>query len=225
MIIYGWNTKNIKQAPLPNHACPGCNESNAHLAVFAHYAHIFWIPLFPYKKTIQIYCAHCQLATEENTMQAEMRGKMKQLKSTVSIPKYLFSGLFIIALAISYFAYSGHQQGQLEEEYISNPQVGDVYIIKDSEEKSEYNHYLMKVNAIEPDSLIVAFSSYYYNGIVDKLDPADGFYNVAYAIHKDQIKNFDVSGDLKKVMRDYSLSAGFDRVVEFNPEVLEEVVE
>jgi hypothetical protein len=218
MIIYGRNTKNIKQAPLENHECPNCKERNSHVAVFAHYGHIFWIPLFPYKKTIQIYCSHCQLATEESAMQAEMKEKMKQLKSSVGIPKYLFSGLVIIALAISYFAYSGHQQGNLEAEYIANPQVGDVYIIKTLTEKSEYNHYLMKVNSIANDSLIVSFSSYSYNGLVDKLDPADGFYNVTYVIHKDEIKNFDLSGELKKVMREYSSSAGFDRIIEFKPE-------
>jgi hypothetical protein len=54
--------------------------------------------------------------------------------------------------------------------------------------------------------------------LVDKLDPADGFYNVTYVIHKDEIKNFDLSGELKKVMREYSSSAGFDRIIEFKPE-------
>jgi hypothetical protein len=200
--------------------------TNSHIAVFAHYAHVFWIPLFPYKKSIQITCTSCQFTTEESGMNTEMRGKMKQLKSSVSIPKYLFSGLVIFVLAISYFAYSGHQQGKLEEEYITNPQVGDVYLIKDSKEKSEYNYYLMKVNAIDQDSLIVSFSSYSYNGVVDKLDPADGFYNVAYSIHKNEISNYDRSGELKKVIRDYSSSAGFDRVIEFKPEeVMESIIE
>jgi hypothetical protein len=84
----------------------------------------------------------------------------------------------------------------------------------------------MKVNAIDQDSLIVSFSSYSYNGVVDKLDPADGFYNVAYSIHKNEISNYDRSGVLKKVIRDYSSSAGFDRVIEFKPEeVMESIIE
>jgi hypothetical protein len=34
-------------------------------------------------------------------------------------------------------------------------------------------------------------------------------------MHKDGIKDFSKSGELKKVMRDYSPSDGFDQEVEF----------
>ena len=215
MIVYGWNSKNIKQAPLDGYECPSCKEKNSHLAIFAHYAHIFWIPLFPYKKSAQISCLHCQLATEEKGMPEDMKGKIKQLKSAVGIPKYMFAGLILIGLGIAYFSYSSSQNARLEQEYINSPQVGDVYILKDSEESSEYNHYLLKVNDVVDDSLVVAFNSYSYNGIIEELDPDDGFFNITYSIHKDAVKEYDETGDLKKVLRDYSASAGFDRVLEY----------
>jgi len=215
MVVYGWNSKNIKQAPLDGYECPNCQEKNSHLAIFAHYAHIFWIPVFPYKKSAQISCLHCQLATEEKAMPEEMKGKIKQLKSAVGIPKYMFAGLILIGLSIAFFSYSSSQNAKLEMEYINSPLIGDVYILKNLEESSEYNHYLLKVNDIEEDSLVVSINSYTYNGIIKELDPADGFYNVTYSIHKDEVKGYDESGELKKVLRDYSSLAGFDRVLEY----------
>lgn len=215
MIIYGWNTKNIKQAPLESFECPNCGHKNSFLAVFAHYAHIFWIPLFPYKKSAMISCANCQLVTEEKAMQQDMKAKIKQLKSAVSIPKYLFSGLIIIVLGIGYLTYSSNQSDKEEQSYIDNPATGDVYLLKDLTEVTEYDYYLMKVVDVFGDSLMITRNSYAYNGMVYKLDPADGFLNLSYAIHKDDIRGYEASGELKKIMRDYSESAGFDRVIEY----------
>ncbi len=215
MIIYGWNTKNIKQAPLEGFECPNCGAKNSFLAIFAHYAHIFWIPIFPYKKSAIISCANCQHTTEEKALPQDMKQKMGQLKSSVGIPKYLFSGLVILLLGVGYIAYSSNQSDKEEQSYIDSPQIGDVYVMKDLTEKTEFKYYLLKVNDIVGDSLMISVSSYSYNGFVTKLDPADGFYNVSYATHKDDIKLYDETGELKKVIRDYTASSGFDRVIEF----------
>lgn len=216
MIIYGWNTKNIKQAPLEIYECPSCKENKSVIAVFAYYAHIFWIPLFPYKKTIQITCTNCQLQTEEKAMPPDLKGKMKLLKSSVSIPKYLFAGLGVIILILAGFVYNDIKQSNQEEVFINNPQPGDVYILKDLKEKSAYNHYLMKVNQVETDSLVVVFNAYTYNGLIDKLETADGFYDISYIIHRDKLKEFKNSGELKKVLREYTSTAGFDRILEYS---------
>jgi hypothetical protein len=36
-----------------------------------------------------------------------------------------------------------------------------------------------------------------------------------YQMHKNDLTEIKAAGDLKKVMREYSLSAGFDREIEF----------
>ncbi|GJM27378.1 MAG: hypothetical protein DHS20C17_00130 [Cyclobacteriaceae bacterium] len=215
MIIYGWNSKNIKQAELDAYQCPKCGEKKSVLAIFAHYLHIFWIPLFPFKKSAKIVCAHCQLDTEEKTLPDEMKVTIRQLKSKVSHPKSLFSGLIVIFIAVAFFSFRSVQNANLEQSYVENPQVGDVYIIKGPDETSEYNHFLFKINEIEEDSIWVSFSSYTYNGLVDKLDSRDGFYDIMYSMHKGVLVEFQESGELKKVLRDYTASAGFDRVIEY----------
>ncbi len=216
MIVYGWNSKNIKQAPLEGYACPNCEEKDSHLAIFANYVHVFWIPLFPYKKSAQISCAHCQLATEEKSMPEDMKEKIKQLKSAVSIPKYLFAGLILIGLSIAYFSYTSSQNTIKEQDYIANPEVGDVYILEDLEEPSEYKYYLMKVSDLEGDSLLVSYNTYSYNtAIIKELDPADGFSDLYYLMHKNGVSEYDLSGELKKVIREYSDLSGFYRVIEY----------
>ena len=217
MIIYGWNSKNIKQAELEAYNCPECGEKQSAIAIFSHYVHIFWIPIFPYKKSAKIACGHCQLATEEKSMPEEMKETIGQLKSSVSTPKSLFSGLLLLMIAVAFFSFRSFKNEQLEQSYIESPQIGDVYVLKDLEESSEYKHYFMKLNEIENDSLWVSFNSYSYTGIITELDPRDGFYNYEYPIHKSALQEFQQSGELKKIIRDYSSAAGFDRIVEYEP--------
>lgn len=215
MIIYGWNTKNIKQAPIDFYECPNCKEKKSVLAVFASYVHIFWIPLFPYRKSAEIHCVNCQLVSTASGLDGKDKDAVKQLKAAVSIPKYLFSGAILIVLFASWITIGIIQDNQKEKSYLEEPQVGDVYLIKDSDEPSEYNHYFLKVGNVTEDSLWVSVSSYSYNGIVEALDPADGFYDIMYSIHKDFIKEYNASGAMKKVIRDYDSYSGFDRVVEY----------
>lgn len=215
MIIYGWNTKNIKQAEIDFYECPSCKEKKSVLAVFASYVHIFWIPFFPYKKSTELHCTNCQYVSTEDSLGGNDLMAIKQLKSAVSIPKYLFSGVILLVVFAGYITFGIMKDNEEKQSFLENPQVGDVYLIKDAEELSEYNHYFLKVGNVLEDSLWLSVSSYSYNGIVDALDSEDGFYDVMYAVHKDAIKDYDESGMMKKVIRDYSSETGFDRVVTY----------
>lgn len=216
MIIYGWNAKKIKQAPIEN-ACVNCGEKNAKIAIFSYYVHVFWIPLFPYKKSAQLVCSNCKNALEDGDFPkgSEMRKNLRRLKDAVKSPKYMYVGSVILLLAVSYIAFLIIQSSKLERGYLENPQVGDVYVLKDFKETSPYNHYLLKVHDIVDDSLYMTFSSFSYDRIVSRLDPKDGFYDVWYSMHKDQLRQYDESGELKKIIRDYSAYSGFDRVIEY----------
>lgn len=220
MIIYGWNSKIIKQAPLENYPCPNCQRNESHMIILAKYVHIFWIPVFPYKKSAMVFCTQCKLEThdEHAIMIGSDQRAIKKLKSAVALPIYLFSGLIIILLAIGYFTYAGAQDEKREAGYIETPEPGDVYLLKNDQDTTGYKYYLMKVRDVQVDSLWVSFSSYQYNGLVSKLDPEDGFYDVVFPMHKSVLSEFQKSGELQKVMRDYTESSGFNRDIEYQDE-------
>jgi transcription elongation factor Elf1 len=215
MIVYGWNAKNIKQAPLENYECPQCQQKQSVLVIMAKYVHLFWIPVFPFKKSALIVCNNCRKETEEKSIALSAGVSVAQLKSTVPIPKYLFSGLAILIAAISYIVYLGIEEDKQEQAYIAAPAVGDVYIVKSAEETSQYNHILFKIREVHGDSVYISYSSFGYTGMITQLDPKDGFYDMMYSVHKDFLKKFDEKGELKKVFRGYSASAGFDQEVKF----------
>lgn len=216
MIVYGWSAKNIKQAPLENYVCPNCQQKQSVIVIFAKYVHLFWIPVFPYKKTAVIVCTNCKYETEEKNILMGTQGAIQHLKSAVPIPKYLFSGLALILIAVAYFTYEGIQNGEKEKAYLNDPKAGDIYFLRREKETSQYNYFIMKVRKVEGDSLWLSYSSFVYNGIVTKLDPRDGFYDIMLSMHKDRLQEFRTSGELKKVMREYSASDGFNQEVEFH---------
>ncbi len=215
MIIYGWNSKIIKQAPLENLTCEHCQEKNSLLTIYSRYVHIFWIPMFPYKKEALISCAHCQKATEEKHMTVDYKEKVKALKKSVPTPKYLFSGLVILALGAAYLGYAGNENTKKELSFLEQPQAGDVYRNYDETETTEYKYYLWKVADVIDDSVYVSPSSYSYNGLPTKLEPEDGFYDAYFAVHKDLLIEMYDKGEIKSVLREYAPETGFDRMISY----------
>lgn len=216
MIIYGWSAKNIRQAPLDHYDCPLCGHKQADLVVFVRYVHLFWIPVLPFGKSVVIICRQCRHETDEKSIAQTTGVEAKQLKASVPTPKYLFSGLGLIGLAISFIIYTGIESSRQLDAYIATPQVGDVYAIKSEEEESEFKYYFVKVRSIQGDSLWVSGSAYSYNQVVSRLEPGDGFYkNVSYSVHKASLLEIRKSGLLKKVIRYYTALDGFGRDIEY----------
>src|SRR5690606_25185008 len=102
--------------------------------------------------------------------------------------------------------------------FLQEPLAGDIYILKDNDEPSTYKYYLLKVKAIEEDSLVVSYNSYTYNGIPDKLEPEDGFYDFGVKIAKSHIRTMDGKGEVKKIIRDYGDAEGYNRTAAFTME-------
>ncbi len=213
MIIYGWNTKRIKSAPIPNRVCPNCQQKDtSYFEAYGSYVHIFWIPLFPYKKQAFIACSNCQAAIEESGMDQETKSKFKLLKGAVKLPVYMFSGLFLIAIAIAFGIFSSISTDMEREDFITNPARNDVYTVYDNDEPSSYKYYLMKVVLADEDSVVFAPNTYSYDAIPDQLDPEDGFLaDWIVSFHREDLMEMYNAGDIKKIERNYSSSKGYDQ--------------
>lgn len=216
MIVVGWKSKTLRQAHLETYQCPNCEAKNSVIAIIADYFLLFWIPTFPYKKTAHIICLACNLAQPDTKLSSALKAKIKEVKASVKFPNYMFSGLLVVAAAIAFIYYIDTLNTEMEEGFIANPMIGDVYVLQDLEKRTSYNIYLLKVVDIVDDSLHVAFNSYSYHGVVRKLDSDDGFYDVWYAMHINELTYFAQTGKLKKVFRYYQPDTGFDRTLEYN---------
>lgn len=148
-------------------------------------------------------------------MDSEVKQKIKTLKSAVATPKYLFSGLLLIGVLIVFLTYDGSVRTSKMEGYFNDPQKGDVYILKDETEVTDYKYYFWKIVDLTNDSLYVSTSSFSYNGKTTKLEPADGFYDVFYAIDRDFVHEMRSKNEILDVIREYDESSGFNRIISY----------
>jgi hypothetical protein len=218
MIVYGWNSKVLKESPFPGQTCVSCGAQESHILVTGSYAHIFWIPIFPYKKSLTIVCSHCSMETKPKDASPEMKEFAKQLKSTVRLPIYMFAGTAIIAVLIAFFAIQGFMKDQQIEKYLDEPQVNDIYYIYDATESTAYKYTIQKVVDVQGDSVSLTVNSFQYNYKPTTLDPQDGFYNITFTLHKDDIQSLYEGNEISEVMRGFASGSGFDRVIEFTEE-------
>lgn len=214
MIIYGWNSRTIKEAPIEKLPCVHCGEEAVKAKIGVSYVHIFWIPLFPFKKSGQFECGQCKNIIADS----KLNETMALLKKSVRIPYYMFSGAAIIAAFVAYMFINSSVEEQKEIAYLSIPEVGDIYHLKDNEELSEYKYYLWKAEEVFDDSLYITQNAYSYNMIPEELKEGDGFVETYYVIHRNFLKELYDSGDLVKIQRGYGEFSGFGRAL---PEVVD----
>ena len=108
MIIFGTKGAHVRTEPLPGATCPTCTAPETlQLSVFSRYAHIYWIPLFPFSKPTLAQCTQCLSTWEQQHMPLEVRGAAQQLKEGVAAPIWHWAGLAIIGLFVAWSAVVG----------------------------------------------------------------------------------------------------------------------
>ncbi len=221
MVIYGWNSKVLKEAPFTQHQCTNCGHENTHIVVTGSYAHVFWIPLFPYQKKLRLICDNCQHANKPKEVSEEVRSLAKQLKSKVRFPAYMFSGIAIIFILGGYFAVDTVLQSNRHEKFLTEPAINDVYYIYNEEEPSDLKYSLLKVIDIREDSIDVSPNSFGYNYQPEVLMEDDGFYDIYFTYHKEQLMEMFKADALQKVLRQ-GTEDNMDMVIEYNIEDFKE---
>lgn len=218
MIVYGWNSKVLKESPFPGQKCTSCEAEDSYVVVTGSYAHIFWIPLFPYRKKLTIVCGNCGLDTKPKQVSPEVKQFAKKLKSTVRFPLYMFSGSGLVAILIGIFAIIGFIDNKKIEGYLNEPQVNDIYYLYNDEEISEYKYYLWKVTEVAGDSIYVSPNSFQYNYIPSRLEDEDGFFDVQFIMNKSDVMNLFEEDVIRQVDRGFKDGSGFERQIEYTGE-------
>ena len=208
MIPAGTSTKNLKQAPFSGITCANCQSENNIISVSASYLHIIWIPLFPYRKTMGIVCSNCKHVVRIYETSEEVREMAKQLKATVKPPWYLFLGSIILTLIIGLLVVQSISRKNIYSSYLENPQVSDIYALRNAYETPENKYELWKVINVKEDSIDMSVSIFKYRYIPNQLKPEDLFFDNYITYHKNTMLEFLKNGTIAKVSRGMTIAKG-----------------
>lgn len=173
MIIYGHNSTQLSAEELPHEKCQDCGHEGAlSIHTFSTYAHIFWIPTFPYRKYGVAHCGNCNGTFEKSQMNDSLKREYTNAKQLVRPPFWHFSGLILIALLIVGLFVNGKITDSNEAKYIKNPNVGDVYSYE-----VEGGYSLMKV-FLTQDTIIGVIANAY---ATDKKSGTDELYQEEFS--------------------------------------------
>ncbi|KUG08319.1 hypothetical protein [Solirubrum puertoriconensis] len=161
MIIYGSNSSHLLTEPVPNAECHSCGSPDAlHISVLGRYAHIYWVPLFPFGKTGGSHCGHCQQALPANELPLQLRPHYEAAKARARVPKWHFAGLALLALIIAGSFLTDYLDHRDDQQLLEHPRVGDLYHVK-TDEPGYYT--LLKVVEVNGNSLRLQQNTYQTN--------------------------------------------------------------
>src|SRR5690606_7429466 len=156
MIVYGSRATEVAQQLTPE-VCNNCGAQNSvRVYIFQKYAHVFWIPIFPFIKTGVSQCENCKQIVEIKDMSPEVKSNYTALKKEAKAPIWTFSGLAIVAVLFIVGIISARNQDARTAKYILDPQVGDVYTVKTEEQ----NYTLYKVEYVEDEDVYMLLNLY-----------------------------------------------------------------
>ena len=131
MIVYGSNSKHLKTEQSKHTTCPNCETKGSLVfSVYRRHAHVFWIPLFPIGKVGASQCQNCQNVLEKGEMPKDIKAEYQAFSETAKGPIWQFSGLVLIAALVIWIKFSIDEDTKTEQQYISSPQIDDIYEYK-----------------------------------------------------------------------------------------------
>ncbi|MCX2681092.1 zinc-ribbon domain-containing protein [Galbibacter sp. EGI 63066] len=102
MIIFGSRAAHIKSVRSSTGFCPSCHsQGELQFNIFRHHVHIFWIPLFPFMKTVTVQCGHCKYAMGKKEIPENLKNESRRIKKETKGPIWQFAGLILFGLLIA----------------------------------------------------------------------------------------------------------------------------
>lgn len=205
-LIKGTRKARIKVYHHHDRPCENCQDFDLTIGVYQEYFHAFFVPVVATgSKSSVIYCSNCGSRIRSDSLS-------KDYESKTRVPFYLYSGLLLVGLVVLTLL-AGAGWGTYERSrYISQPHVGDVYLMKAAQ--GNLNGYrFVRVSRISEDSftgmennVLYLFSTLSFSS-EDYSDPGDqvGFSKA----HLQQLYKED---SIETIFRNYGNSTGFDRI-------------
>ena len=199
MILFGVGQKHLLTEPL-NDKCPKCDSDNSlSMEVSVDCFDIFWIPFFPLAKRVFVKCSNCDFNKNLYFLNQHFKDKYKQLKPSISTPRYLYTGAVLALLLIVFLIFRGIAKDKKTKEFVYSPMVGDIYEVKSSNDRYSLN----RIVEIIGDSVFVCFHKYETDRKYDlkDFDREGGFDEDIYLYFKDELISLYLDGYVLSVER------------------------
>lgn len=200
-IYYGTRVAHIKTAHIDTVTCSNCETNGPiQLDLFSWHFHLFFLPIFPYRKRGIAQCENCGHETAASMMQTGLKQEYLDFKRGKQAPIWQFSGLILIVLLITAVTVSNRQDNKKEREYMANPVEGDIY----EYETDDGNYSTFKVLAVSGDTVKYLFNTYWINqksGISD-IDIEENYSDTIYYFLQTELAYMYEEGVIYDVRRD-----------------------
>jgi hypothetical protein len=160
MIIYGHKATKTGHQSLFGTKCSSCGtKDEMEMYTFSRYFHLFWIPVFPYRKEAVTQCNHCKQVLNKKQFPADLLSQYEEMKINIKTPYWQFIGLGLLAVLIISITFSIKEDNKRDIAYLNAPKAGDIYEIK----LNSSSYTLYKVQDVTPDSVYVMFNKFEVN--------------------------------------------------------------
>ncbi|MDR2916306.1 MAG: hypothetical protein LBV74_16020 [Tannerella sp.] len=156
MIIVGNREVQLQSKNFEEGFCTNCGQKGSICsAVFSKYAHVMWVPFFPYSKRKVIWCNNCGKELSINEISSVLQPKINEFYRKQRTPLWQWLGLLLICASLATGIAAKIKENKDTKVYIEFPEVNDVYCIKYDE-----GYSLMYIAEIQDDSIFFITSDY-----------------------------------------------------------------
>ena len=213
MIIFGTRAKGLASNELGEIPCPSCGQPALTVHILQKYFHLFWIPTFPYKKSVATECAHCKQALVDKEVPEPIRQEMAPVMRSARTPITMYSGIMVIVALFGIGAMMSNVDQQNTKEYLAQPAVDDIYIVDVHDgfgiDEATYRYGVLKVTGVQGDSVVFAvgengyISAYQAEKAVDKgnFRATSAFMEDQIILSKAKLREMHQSEDLDQIIR------------------------
>lgn len=202
MVIYGLNSSHLRTEPLPGVACPSCSAAQSmQVSVFSRYAHVYWIPFFPFGKTAVAQCNTCNLTWEGKALPEAAREQTRDLKKQTRLPLWTWSGVGLVAAGLAWAAVAGTQNARADAAYLAAPHPGDIYTVRESDKDPNYS--LLKVVGVKGKTVDVVANDFQIDNShpIDELNAPAKYSKNSFSLTQFELQIMKNKGQLTDVDR------------------------
>jgi len=205
LLYHGRKTARIKKFTDHQHHCPNCKAFDLNVQVYRDYYHIFFIPFVPLgDKTVKIRCNSCGSPVRSES-------KEKEYANVAGTPFYLYSILIFVPAIVIFFVSANLYTQTKKKEYVQNPQINDVYLIRSSDMFHSYSFY--KIVGIQENLVQILHGKYEYLEYPGNFSDNDYFMKDDTLVFlKSKLEMMLDSAEINTVSRNYNEETGFNRV-------------